>query len=113
MSFLYLVPNGLNVPDQPEWGGWGGRLAHKTAPMEAVDVLRDDELAGQDLHRSLRQDDVAFEDLHLVDVVHADAVGFKVERLVAVGLFGVRERRDKRQEGEQCEHRDERLCRVD
>src|SRR5262249_1896502 len=24
-SFLYLVPNGLNAPEHPEWGGWGGR----------------------------------------------------------------------------------------
>ena len=26
LSFLYLVPNGLNEPEQPGWGGWGGRL---------------------------------------------------------------------------------------
>ena len=25
MTFLYLVPNGLNHPDQPGWGGWAGR----------------------------------------------------------------------------------------
>ncbi len=24
-SFLGLVPNGLNAPDMPGWGGWGGR----------------------------------------------------------------------------------------
>ncbi len=24
-SFLYLIPNGLNFPERPEWGGWGGR----------------------------------------------------------------------------------------
>jgi hypothetical protein len=24
-AFLSLVPNGLNAPDHPEWGGWGGR----------------------------------------------------------------------------------------
>lgn len=24
-SFLYLIPNGLNNPEHPEWGGWGGR----------------------------------------------------------------------------------------
>jgi dienelactone hydrolase len=28
LSFLYLVPNGLNSPEHPGWGGWGGRLAH-------------------------------------------------------------------------------------
>ncbi|PPL03645.1 DUF1593 domain-containing protein [Parapedobacter indicus] len=25
-SFLALIPNGLNVADRPEWGGWGGRF---------------------------------------------------------------------------------------
>jgi hypothetical protein len=24
-SFLSLIPNGLNVPEHPDWGGWGGR----------------------------------------------------------------------------------------
>lgn len=24
-SFLSLIPNGLNQPEHPEWGGWGGR----------------------------------------------------------------------------------------
>ena len=24
-SFLSLIPNGLNAPDHPDWGGWGGR----------------------------------------------------------------------------------------
>ncbi len=24
-SWLALVPNGLNVPEHPDWGGWGGR----------------------------------------------------------------------------------------
>lgn len=24
-SFLSLIPNGLNSPDNPNWGGWGGR----------------------------------------------------------------------------------------
>jgi hypothetical protein len=24
-SWLALVPNGLNVPEHPQWGGWGGR----------------------------------------------------------------------------------------
>lgn len=23
-SFLYLIPNGLNCPEHPEWGSWGG-----------------------------------------------------------------------------------------
>lgn len=24
-SWLSLIPNGLNIPEHPEWGGWGGR----------------------------------------------------------------------------------------
>lgn len=24
-SFLSLIPNGLNAPERPDWGGWGGR----------------------------------------------------------------------------------------
>lgn len=27
-SFLHLIPNGLNVPERPDWGGWGGRYEH-------------------------------------------------------------------------------------
>jgi hypothetical protein len=27
--FLYLVPNGLSDPEQPTWGGWGGRHGPK------------------------------------------------------------------------------------
>jgi hypothetical protein len=33
-SFLGLVDNGLNVPERPDWGGWGGRYAHYTPPTE-------------------------------------------------------------------------------
>jgi hypothetical protein len=25
-SWLYFLPHGLNDPDRPEWGGWGGRF---------------------------------------------------------------------------------------
>ena len=25
-SFLFFLNNGLNIPEQPEWGGWGGRF---------------------------------------------------------------------------------------
>lgn len=24
-TFMHLIPNGLNVPDRPQWGGWAGR----------------------------------------------------------------------------------------
>lgn len=29
-SFLYLIENGLNVPEHPDYGGWGGRYEHYT-----------------------------------------------------------------------------------
>jgi len=29
-SFLSLIDNGLNAPDQPDWGGWGGRYEYYT-----------------------------------------------------------------------------------
>ncbi len=29
-SFLGLIPNGLNVPERPDWGGWGGRYEFRT-----------------------------------------------------------------------------------
>ena len=24
-TFLSLIPNGMNSPEHPDWGGWGGR----------------------------------------------------------------------------------------
>lgn len=30
MSFLYLVPTGMNDPDQPAWGSWAGRYGSRT-----------------------------------------------------------------------------------
>jgi len=32
-SFLFLVNNGLNYPEQPNWGGWGGRYEYYTPRM--------------------------------------------------------------------------------
>jgi hypothetical protein len=29
-SFLNLIPNGLTVPERPDWGGWGGRYEKLT-----------------------------------------------------------------------------------
>ena len=31
-SFLYVMPNGLNDPEHPGWGGWGGFFARGTGP---------------------------------------------------------------------------------
>ena len=34
-SFLYAIDNGLNFPEHPDWGGWGGRF-----DMEKVEGIR-------------------------------------------------------------------------
>lgn len=36
-AFLSLIPNGLNVPDRPDWGGWGGRYVLRTPAREETD----------------------------------------------------------------------------
>lgn len=33
-SFLFLINNGLNAPDHPEWGGWGGRYELYTPRLQ-------------------------------------------------------------------------------
>lgn len=34
-SYLMLIPNGINNPDHPEWGGWGGRYElYKPEPLK-------------------------------------------------------------------------------
>jgi len=33
-SFLYLIPNGLNDPEHPNWGSWGGRYELKIPPYD-------------------------------------------------------------------------------
>lgn len=33
-SFLGLIPNGLNEPEHPNWGGWGGRYELYTPPFD-------------------------------------------------------------------------------
>ncbi|OJD36541.1 cellulose-binding protein [Diplodia corticola] len=35
-SFLGLLPNGLNAPEHPEWGGWGGRYIAADASGETA-----------------------------------------------------------------------------
>jgi len=32
-SFLYLINNGLGVPERPDWGSWGGRYEFYTPPL--------------------------------------------------------------------------------
>lgn len=36
-SFLALIPNGLSVPDRPDWGGWGGRYELRTPALSELD----------------------------------------------------------------------------
>lgn len=37
-SFLYVIDNGLNMPEHPDWGGWGGRFnAEKRADIRSMD----------------------------------------------------------------------------
>jgi hypothetical protein len=35
-SFLSLIPNGLNAPEHPDWGGWGGRYELYTPALETT-----------------------------------------------------------------------------
>lgn len=48
-SFLYLLQNGLNVPEHPEYGGWGGRYA-PVAPddISGLRVSSSDQVRGVD-----------------------------------------------------------------
>ena len=36
-SFLGLIPNGLNTPEKPDWGGWGGRYEFYRPELSAMD----------------------------------------------------------------------------
>jgi hypothetical protein len=36
-SWLALIPNGLSVPEHPEWGGWGGRYQLYVPEISAMD----------------------------------------------------------------------------
>lgn len=35
-AYLGLIPNGLNTPDRPDWGGWGGRYELATPAFETI-----------------------------------------------------------------------------
>ncbi len=35
-SFLYVLPNGLNVPENPEYGGWGGYFTRDITPDDVT-----------------------------------------------------------------------------
>ena len=37
-AYLSLIPNGLNVPDHPDWGGWGGRYELYTPSADEIGV---------------------------------------------------------------------------
>jgi hypothetical protein len=46
-SFLYLIPNGLGVPDHPEFGSWGGRYV-RMSPSDGLYADATDTVAGID-----------------------------------------------------------------
>ncbi len=35
-AYLGLIPNGLNAPEHPNWGGWGGRYELATPALETI-----------------------------------------------------------------------------
>lgn len=37
-AYLALIPNGLSVPERPNWGGWGGRYELYTPGHETLDL---------------------------------------------------------------------------
>lgn len=37
-AYLGLIPNGLNEPDRPNWGGWGGRYEISIPDSEEINV---------------------------------------------------------------------------
>ncbi len=37
-AFLALIPNGLSVPEHPDWGGWGGRYELKIPDPATLDL---------------------------------------------------------------------------
>lgn len=56
-SFFWVIPNGLSVPDRPDWGGWGGRYELSIPPpkkyyhrpeVRPVWTNADDEIVGVD-----------------------------------------------------------------
>ncbi|KAJ4361752.1 hypothetical protein N0V83_010692 [Neocucurbitaria cava] len=60
-TFLYMIQNGLGVPEEPSWGSWGGRylsvnVSPKGLPSRGHFADVDDEVVGIDgnKHRSTR-----------------------------------------------------------
>jgi cellulose-binding protein len=37
-SYLSLIPNGLNAPEHPDWGGWGGRYELYLPNLQTIDA---------------------------------------------------------------------------
>jgi hypothetical protein len=50
-SFLYLLPRGLSDPEQPEWGGWGGRFRRLDATSARFVDARDRNPSSRDAAR--------------------------------------------------------------
>lgn len=44
-SFLYVIDNGLNAPEHPDWGGWGGRFdLTRKAGIRGMDFVKENNL---------------------------------------------------------------------
>lgn len=56
-SFLSLIPNGLNVPEEPELGGWGGRFRRVGVGryVDVEDIVDGDRAAGMETVYRWRQ----------------------------------------------------------
>jgi hypothetical protein len=37
-AYLALIPNGLNAPENPQWGGWGGRYELYLPNLQSIDA---------------------------------------------------------------------------
>ena len=37
-AYLSLIPNGLNAPEKPDWGGWGGRYELYLPNLQTIDA---------------------------------------------------------------------------
>ena len=83
-SFLYLVPNGLNNPEYPNYGGWGGRYEfYKPALKNDTSFLRPnwpkDEVESRPLWTNAEDSLVSFIDKKGYKTIHATIWRWRAE----------------------------------
>ena len=72
-------------------GAKRSRLADDGAVLHIADlVLTQDELVTAQLKCALVENDPAFEYRDLLEIIGLEAIGFNVNRLTTIGLFGAR-----------------------